>query len=65
MTEYTCRKCGWHLFESDATSGRLRVTCPNRRGLDGKPCKTSQLVFLGGRFSDRKPIPLPVRVAGG
>lgn len=42
LTDYRCRECGTWLLASDATHGRLRVRCPNRR------CGRVQLLFLGG-----------------
>jgi hypothetical protein len=48
MTPYHCRKCKRFLFESDATEGRVRLTCRYR------DCKTAQMVFLGGHFKARE-----------
>lgn len=42
LTDYRCCACGTWLLASDATRGRLRIRCPNRR------CGRVQLVFLGG-----------------
>jgi phage FluMu protein Com len=61
VRDYHCRKCRRWLFASDATSGRLRVTCPDRR------CRTEQWVFLGGHHP-APPEPAPdcaILVASG
>ena len=46
MIEYRCAKCGWWLFSSDATRGKIEVTCSNRR------CEKRQTIYLG----DRQPV---------
>ena len=53
VIDYRCRACRYWPFASDATHGRVRITCPSQR------CRVAQLVFLGRVPSATAPRPRP------